>query len=146
MLIATFFITISLLTALLLYLTYSLLYEHHTKNSHIKQLHRDISSRDQTQLKREQHLKQKAYHAEVLRELSERIGYSLEVSKIIEVITGSLKEVLEYSTASYMIRENDHIIFHSHVSKSVSHHFIKDIQNKMLAAFSSMLNTDLENM
>jgi len=143
MLIAAFFITICLLTALLLYLSYTLFYEHHAKNSHIKSLHEDISNRDQSQQDRELHLKQKAYHAEVLRELSERIGYSLNVSKIIEVITGSLQEVLEYSTASYMIKENNHIVFHSYVAKSVNHNFIKDTQLKMFSAFSKILNTTL---
>ena len=146
MLVAAFFITICLLTALLLYLSYTLFYEHHTKNSHIKSLHEDISNRDQSQQNRELHLKQKAYHAEVLRELSERIGYSLNVSKIIEVITGSLQEVLEYSTASYMIKENNHIVFHSYVAKSVNHNFIKDTQLKMLSAFSKMLNTDISSV
>jgi len=146
MLIAAFFIAISLLTALLLYLSYSLLFEHHNTNTHIKNLHKDISEHDQAQLQREQRLKQKAYHAEVLRELSERIGYSLDVSKIIEVITGSLGEVLEYSTVSYMIKENNHIIFHSYVANSVNHQFIKEVQDKMLAAFSKMIDSNLEGI
>lgn len=143
MLIAAFFITISLLTVLLLYLSYSVFHEHQAKNSHIDKLNKDISKNDQSQRNRELHLKQKAYHADVLRELSEKIGYSLDVSNIIEVITGSLNEILEYNTASYMIMENSHLVFHCYIAKTVNHNFIEEIKQKMSASFSKMLNRDL---
>jgi PAS domain S-box-containing protein len=135
MLIALFFTTTIVLIAVFLYLARALL----SKQNADKQLEVIESQKEQNKIA----LIRKVYHAEVLRELSERIGYSLDIPKIIEVITGSLGEVLDYNTASYMIIEDNHILFHSFISKSVNHQFIKDVKKQMLKAFSTMLNSDI---
>ncbi len=84
-----------------------------------------------------------AYQAEVLREIGERIGYSLDVAKIIEIITGSLGKLLEYHTVSYMTKNGDRIIFKCILQESVNRAFVDDVKKKMLAAFSAMVNQQL---
>lgn len=91
-----------------------------------------------------QELEQRAYQAEILRELSERIGYSLDVAKIIEIITGSLGKLLDYHTVSYLIQTKDRLVFKCNIRESVNHAFIADVRGKMLAAFSAMLNRELD--
>lgn len=95
------------------------------------------------QEKRRQDAERHAYQAEILRELGERIGYSLDVAKTIEIITGSLGKLLEYHTVSSMIKVNDRIVFKCILKESVNRAFVTDVKQKMLAAFSAMLNQPL---
>src|SRR4051812_4095887 len=61
-------------------------------------------------------LQQKVYQAQVLKEISERIGYSLDTNKIVDIITSSLGNLLDYDTVSYMVLEdNGQVIFKCHV-------------------------------
>lgn len=145
MLIVFFIALLILLTALLLYLSYAAFFDEKNWKRQAVKLHKLlVKERKNHQLNQSQ-LKQKAYHAEVLHELSQRIGYSLNIYKIIEVITGSLGEVLDYHTASYITLENDHLKFHCYVSQSVNHQFIKDVQKQMIRAFSAMLNSNISD-
>lgn len=89
---------------------------------------------------REAELSAKVYEIAVLKEIAERIGYSLDAVKIIEIISGSLGQLLAYSTVSHMIlADGDRISFVCSVRESVSQSFIKDVRGKMLAALSEML-------
>jgi hypothetical protein len=47
--------------------------------------------------------KQRLYQILILKEIQDRIGYSLDTEKIIDVITGSLKYLFPYSTASSIV-------------------------------------------
>lgn len=85
-----------------------------------------------------------AYQAEVLRELGERIGYSLDANKIVEIITGSLGRLLDYHTVSSMTRQEERLVFTCNIREPVNHSFIADVQKKMLAAFSTMIERDLD--
>ena len=60
--------------------------------------------------KREEQEKQRLYQISILREIQDRIGYSLDVEKIIDVITGSLRHLLPYSTASSFVIKNDRLV------------------------------------
>src|SRR6185312_8049593 len=61
-------------------------------------------------------LEQKVYQAQVLKEIGERIGYSLDTNKIVEIITSSLGNLLVYDTVSYMVlQENNEVLFKCHV-------------------------------
>src|SRR3989344_4077727 len=82
--------------------------------------------------KREEELRRKVYETEVLKEIGERIGYSLNAVKIIEIISGSLGRLLPYSTVSYMVNESGKITFFCNVHEPVSEAFIGDVKVKML--------------
>src|SRR3990167_3406697 len=95
--------------------------------------------------KKQEELAQKAYEMAVLKEIGDRIGYSLDAQKIVEIITRSLGQLFSFSTASSMIfdGEYDKIIFECNVRETVSPQFIADVKVKMLAAFSEMLQEPL---
>src|SRR3990170_6959324 len=90
--------------------------------------------------KREEELARKAYETIILKEIGDRIGYSLDGAKIIEIISGSLGRLLPFSTVSYIIlnEKGEKIIFSCTVAETVSPAFVDDIKTKMLAAFSEM--------
>ena len=77
-------------------------------------------------------LQQRIYQIQVLKEIGERIGYSLDTNKIVEIITSSLGNLLEYDTVSYMVlQENgEKLIFKCDVNNSVTHSFLDDVKEK----------------
>lgn len=80
-------------------------------------------------------LQQRMYQIQVLQEISERIGYSLEGSKVIEIITNSIGNLLEYETVSFMLyNQADSIVFKAHVHKPVNHRFLNQVKQQMLTA------------
>lgn len=91
-----------------------------------------LKSQEQTQ-------KQKLYETEVLREIQERIGYELDIEKIIDVITGSLRNLFTYSTASSLLLKEDKLVFKTYLEEKVSRVFIEHVKQAMLASLSAIL-------
>lgn len=83
--------------------------------------------------------KQKIYQISILKEIQDRIGYSLDVEKIIDVITGSLRNLFPYSTASSMVVKEDKLIFKIYVEETVSRSFIDEVKKSMTASLSALL-------
>jgi signal transduction histidine kinase len=93
---------------------------------------------------RSRELQQKMYQIQVLREINERIGYTLDSSKIIEIVTGSIGYLLQYETVSFMIYSDPkNVIFKCHVHKSVNHAFIDEVKERMQAATAAICNQEL---
>jgi signal transduction histidine kinase len=83
--------------------------------------------------------KQRLYQISVLKEIQDRIGYSLDVEKIIDVITGSLKHLLPYSTASSFVIKPTKIVFKAYVEESVNSIFIAQVKKSMLASLQALV-------
>lgn len=84
-------------------------------------------------------LQQKIYQIQVLKEIGERIGYSLDTDKIIEIITSSLGQLLDYDTVSYITLSGDESgVFKCHVENSVSHMFVEEVRSKILLSLSTI--------
>lgn len=89
--------------------------------------------------RREEQMRQRMYELSILRELGERIGYSLNVQKIVDVITGSLGKLLPYSTVAYMLpNEEGRLIFNISLAESVNKQFLVEVQERMLKAISAL--------
>ncbi|MDO8638740.1 MAG: ATP-binding protein [Candidatus Daviesbacteria bacterium] len=94
--------------------------------------------------KNDRELKRKVLELQVLRSLSERAGYSLDLKQILEVITDSLEGIVEFSTISYMLLGPEgKVILDMHLAKPVSEAFVNDIKGKIISAFSVMVGHDL---
>lgn len=90
-------------------------------------------------------LQQKVYQAQVLKEISERIGYSLDTNKIVDIITSSLGNLLSYDTVSYMVVEAEgKVAFKCHVENTVSHEFIDEVKQKTLQSYAAILNKEIK--
>lgn len=94
--------------------------------------------------KREEEMKRKMYELAILKELGDRIGYSLNIQNIIDIITGSLNQFLKYSAVSYMLLEPEKIIFKVDLEKSVSRKFIDEIRGRMLKSLSALMERDFK--
>lgn len=87
--------------------------------------------------------KQRLYEITMLKEVQDRIGYSLDVDKVVDVITGSLDTLLEYSTVSALIYKNDHFILKTHIKEGVSRNYLENIKTSMMSSFSTMSEGDV---
>lgn len=89
-------------------------------------------------LEHEKQMRRRMYELSILRELGERIGYSLNVQKIVDIISGSLTKLLPFSTVAYMLPEGDEgrLNFHITLEESVSANFLDEVRLRMLKAFN----------
>jgi two-component system, NtrC family, sensor histidine kinase KinB len=96
-------------------------------------------------IKREEDAKHKMYEISILNELSDKMGYSLNVQSVIETITKSLRDIIDYTAVSYMLFLPEKIIFRAYIEKPVSRSFINDVKAKMLEYASTLLKVDFKN-
>jgi two-component system, NtrC family, sensor histidine kinase KinB len=94
--------------------------------------------------KREQDISRRMYELAILKELGDRIGYSLDVQQIIDIITSSLHQFIEYDAVSYMLLEPEAIIFKIHLERSVHRRFVTDIQDRMIGSLSALLDREFD--
>lgn len=94
--------------------------------------------------KQQQEMSRKVYELAILKELGERVGYSLNIEKIIDIITGSLGQFIEYSAVSYMLLEQEKIIFKIHLEQSVSRPFVDEVKERMLRSLSALLDKEFK--
>src|SRR3989344_7191932 len=90
-------------------------------------------------IKREQDVSRRMYELAILKELGDRIGYSLDVQQIIDIITNSLHQFIEYSAVSYMLLGPEKVLFKMHLEKSVHQKFVNDIRDRMLSYLAPVL-------
>jgi PAS domain S-box-containing protein len=94
---------------------------------------------------KEREMQRRMYEVSILKELGERIGYSLNVQKIVDVITGSLRRLLPYSTVSYMLTGDEgRIIFHCVLEESVNKKFVDDVQFRMVNSLAALLDRQIK--
>lgn len=91
---------------------------------------------------REKETGRRMYELAILKELGDRIGYSLDVHQIIDIITGSLRQFIEYSAVSYMLIQPEKIIFKVQLEKSVNRKFLNEIRDRMLGSLSALLDKE----
>ena len=83
--------------------------------------------------------RRKVYELAILKELGGKIGYTLDVEKMVDIITGSLQQFIEYATVSYMLLEPNKIIFKIDLECSVSKNFIKEVRGHMKRSLEALL-------
>src|SRR5579872_2798081 len=75
--------------------------------------------------------KQRLFEITMMKEIQDRIGYSLEIGKVVDVIIGSLDALLKYSTVSALVLEKDRMEFKTHVKEAVSTQYIDILKNAL---------------
>ena len=97
-------------------------------------------------IEREEDAKYKMYEIAILNELSDKMGYSLEIQNVIEIIIKFLPNLIDYNTVSYILPVPEKAIFRVYCNKPVSHKFIDDLRGKMLDSMADLLRAGLKNL
>lgn len=85
-------------------------------------------------------ISQRIYETLILREIGERIGYELNIGKILDTIISSLSKLIPYSAVGYMLISPDEITveFRSHLEESVNQKFLDTVRDHMLEALAKI--------
>ena len=92
------------------------------------------------------HLRNKVYELTVLQEIGRRIGYSLSLEKVADILAGSLGDILDYSVSSYLIMDKKRLKFKAFLRDSVSSDYIKRFEKFTLESFTKETKIDLKKM
>ncbi|PIR43627.1 hypothetical protein COV24_01715 [candidate division WWE3 bacterium CG10_big_fil_rev_8_21_14_0_10_32_10] len=93
--------------------------------------------------KKNEHLRNRVYELTILQEISSRIGYSLKLEKVADILAGSLGDVIEYSVSSFLIKTGAKIKFKAFLRESVHPDYVRDLQRKSLEAFGKESGSNL---
>jgi signal transduction histidine kinase len=83
--------------------------------------------------------RQRLYQISILKEIQDKIGYSLDIEEIVGVITGSLKHLFPYSTTASLLMKTDKLVLKIHVEENVSSKFIDEVKQTMLRSLTSLI-------
>lgn len=84
--------------------------------------------------------KHRLYEISILKDIEDKISYSLDIEKVFDVITASLRNLFPYSTASSLLLKENSLIFKTYVEERVSHRFVAEVRERMLASLTALLN------
>lgn len=76
--------------------------------------------------------------SEISSEIESRIGYSLDVAHIAEIVSSSLDRLVAFHTVSTLVAVNGSLEFTCTLKESVNHAFVSEIKQKMLSAYEAM--------
>ena len=81
----------------------------------------------------------KIYKLSVLKEIQEKIAYTTDVEKVIDVIMAQLRNFFPYSAASSMVIKDAHVIFKVCVEENIGSEYIKKVEEAMLSSFEKLI-------
>ena len=84
--------------------------------------------------------KQRLFVITMMKEIQERIGYSLEIEKVVDIIIGSLDALLQYTTVSVLVFEKEKMLFKTHVKEPVSRQYIETNKTALINAYIAIEN------
>lgn len=87
--------------------------------------------------------KRRVYEISVLKTIQERIGYSLDIERVIDTLTGSLKNLFPYSTVSSIVIHDNSLVMKTTLEERIGTQFLESVKKSMLASLSSLLSTPL---
>ncbi len=90
--------------------------------------------------KQKKEINQKIYETLILREIGERIGYELNIGKILDTIVASLNSLLSYTAASYMLISPDGgtVEFKTHLAENVNQKFLDTVRDHLLTSVNQV--------
>jgi len=106
---------------------------------------RDKKRAEETEAQNEE-TRRRMYELTILKEVGDRISYSLNIEKIADVIIGSLNQFIEYSVASYMLVEQDKVVFKADLGRPVPKKFITEVKTRMFESLNALLGQDMEEL
>lgn len=78
------------------------------------------------------------YELAILKELGDRTGYSLNVEEILQIITGSLRQFIDYTAVGYVVVTPEKLKINTHIEKPVGSLFLKEMKERMIASLSAL--------
>ncbi|MGH7203289.1 MAG: ATP-binding protein [Candidatus Levyibacteriota bacterium] len=87
--------------------------------------------------------KHRLFEVTMMKEIQERIGYSLEIEKVVDVIMGSLDALLSYSTVSALVLADNNLEFKTHLKEGISQQYVELLKVAMLQSYVTIEATNM---
>ncbi len=81
------------------------------------------------------------YKLSVLKEIQEKIAYTKDPEKVIDIIMAQLNNLFPYSVASSMVIKDAHIIFKAYAEEQVGNDYIVQVEESMISSFSKLVGS-----
>ncbi len=94
---------------------------------------------------REELQRQRIYQISILKEIQDRIGYSLDLQEVIDVITASLRHLFPYSSVSSIVLKEDKLIFKIYLEESINSTYLRQVKSSMLASIRALVGSIPQN-
>jgi len=104
-----------------------------------------LKKREEEIKKEKEEATRRLYELAILKELGDRVGYSLNVEEILQIITGSLRQFIDYSAVGYAVIAPEKIKINTHIERSVGRNFLKEMKDKMIASLLALTDKKLES-
>ena len=82
--------------------------------------------------------KHRLFEITMMKEIQDRIGYSLEIGKVVDVIIESLDVLVSYTTVSSLVLQDNLLHFTIHVKEPVSKQYIETIKAAMFESYTAI--------
>jgi len=96
-------------------------------------LYREVKRRQEAVVQKKE-LARRFYELSVLKHLSEDIGYSLHVGRVVEGLVSTVKNLLQYSSISYVLVQQDKLNYKIQLQESVGSEYLKEAKADILNA------------
>jgi len=81
------------------------------------------------------------YKLSVIKEIQEKIAYTTDPEKVVDVVMANLRNFFVYSVASSMVIKDSSAIFKAYVEENIGNDYIKKVEETMLASFEKLIGT-----
>jgi len=85
------------------------------------------------------------YELSILKELGERVGYSLNVEEILKIIKGSLKQFIDYTAVGYVVIVPEKIKVRTYCEEPASEKFLTEMKERMIASLSALTDKNYKD-
>lgn len=103
-----------------------------------------LKKKKQEIVKEREEASRRIYELAILKELGERVGYSLDVEQILQIITGSLRQFMDYTAVAYVVISQDRLKVNIHLDRSVGKMFVSEMKEKMLASLAALTSRSFD--
>jgi len=83
----------------------------------------------------------KIYKLSVLKALQEKIAYTTDPEKVVDLIMASLRNFFAYSVASSMVIKDAQVIFKVYVEDHIGSEYVKKVEESMLSSFEKLVGS-----
>lgn len=97
-------------------------------------------------IKEREESQRRLYELAILKEIGERAGYSLDIEVVLQIITGSLRQFIDYSVVAYMVVLPNKLKLHLNLGRSVGHDFLKELKERMVASLSALTDRKFNSL
>ena len=83
--------------------------------------------------------KDRIYKLSVIKDIQERIAYTTDTEKVVDIIMVSLRNFFSYSASASMTIKDTHIVFKIYTEENIGPEYVKEVEESLLSSFERLI-------